>query len=314
MGLVISWLMAMAACILAVSAWTKGLSIADGLASFLPFSLACAGIGLLLAYRKRAILPALLSLAAAGAAIMSFVGEWRAIEGSARPGPGRIVIVTHNVGVANHDPAGTIEFLLHSGADILLLQETRGVMRPWLNRLRSRYPYGNHCPAGCDLTIAARLPMGRVRWKLRDSAGRKLEPPLIYAEIFPGEPRAFTVATIHLPWPYPHNKQAAWRDRLVLAFGQLDRRRVILAGDFNLTPWGMAMRDLQDGLAPMRRLSRMEPSFPARVGQKGMAWPAPILPIDHVFAGPYWRTARVERLGRTGSDHFPLRVTLDPKN
>ena len=38
----------------------------------------------------------------------------------------------------------------------------------------------------------------------------------------------------------------------------------------------------------------------------------PILPIDHVYAGPGWATVKVERGPRLGSDHYPVIVTLAP--
>jgi endonuclease/exonuclease/phosphatase (EEP) superfamily protein YafD len=45
------------------------------------------------------------------------------------------------------------------------------------------------------------------------------------------------------------------------------------------------------------------------------SWPAtrspiPILPIDHLYAGPAWRTVNVERGPHLGSDHYPLVATL----
>jgi hypothetical protein len=46
----------------------------------------------------------------------------------------------------------------------------------------------------------------------------------------------------------------------------------------------------------------------SRVGRK----PAPFafLPIDHLYAGPAWKTLAVSRMPRTGSDHFGVLVTL----
>jgi vancomycin resistance protein VanJ len=41
-----------------------------------------------------------------------------------------------------------------------------------------------------------------------------------------------------------------------------------------------------------------------------MSVPFPFLPIDQLFAGPGWAMRSVERLPRTGSDHYPLRVRL----
>ena len=81
----------------------------------------------------------------------------------------------------------------------------------------------------------------------------------------------------------------------------------MLLGDFNLTPWSFAMRGLDFGLKPMTRRTRGVLSYPARLGR---LTPLSFLAIDQVFAGPDWRTARVERLARGGSDHYPVMVTL----
>ena len=37
-----------------------------------------------------------------------------------------------------------------------------------------------------------------------------------------------------------------------------------------------------------------------------------VLPIDHVYAGPGWRTVSVQRGPKLGSDHYPVIVTLAP--
>jgi len=39
--------------------------------------------------------------------------------------------------------------------------------------------------------------------------------------------------------------------------------------------------------------------------------PAPLLPIDQIYAGADWRTLGVRRLPRLGSDHYGVRIVLD---
>jgi endonuclease/exonuclease/phosphatase (EEP) superfamily protein YafD len=36
----------------------------------------------------------------------------------------------------------------------------------------------------------------------------------------------------------------------------------------------------------------------------------PVLAIDHIYAGPAWRTLAVSRLPRTGSDHYGVVASL----
>jgi endonuclease/exonuclease/phosphatase (EEP) superfamily protein YafD len=84
---------------------------------------------------------------------------------------------------------------------------------------------------------------------------------------------------------------------------------MILTGDFNATPWSASLRRTDAALALTRR-DRALPTWPARV--LGRSWPLPILPIDHVYAGPGWATVKVERGPAFGSDHYPLVVILAP--
>lgn len=224
-----------------------------------------------------------------------------------------VTIVTHNVRVDNRDPLGTAAALAGSGADILLLQETDGSMAGAIERLAARYPYSTPCrQARCAMIILSRWPISATRYRIRDDAGRQIGPPLIWATIVPPGVPPFTVATHHLPWPLPPRDQYARRIALVRALPGLDARNLILAGDFNLTPWSFAMAELDRGLTPLRRATRALPSFPARFGAGGRA--LPILPIDHVFVGPGWSVERAEQMPATGSDHFPVRVRLVAKS
>ena len=64
------------------------------------------------------------------------------------------VVVSHNVSVRNRDPLGTVNALLASDADILMLQESDGTVRPYLERLTARFPYHTPCPRRCSLAIS----------------------------------------------------------------------------------------------------------------------------------------------------------------
>src|SRR3546814_1418660 len=84
------------------------------------------------------------------------------------------------------------------------------------------------------------------------------------------------------------------------ALARIDRDALIVAGDMNLTPWAAAMREQDRALAPLSRMTRA-PSWPRAL---------PVLPIDHVYAGPDWGLVSARRLPATGSDHRPILVTL----
>jgi endonuclease/exonuclease/phosphatase (EEP) superfamily protein YafD len=119
----------------------------------------------------------------------------------------------------------------------------------------------------------------------------------------------FTVVAIHLKWP---TRAHRWAGPATLA-GLLDRYphdRLIVAGDFNLTPWSFALRRI-DRRFGLERRDRAVPTWPSQrpLGRALVPLPA-ILPIDHVYAGAGWRTVAVRRGPRLGSDHYPLVVDL----
>jgi endonuclease/exonuclease/phosphatase (EEP) superfamily protein YafD len=119
----------------------------------------------------------------------------------------------------------------------------------------------------------------------------------------------FTVVATHLTWPTLADH---WWRRATLA-ALLDRYphdRLIVAGDFNLTPWSFALRRL-DRRFGLQRRDRAIPTWPAlRPLAGGLVSLPAVLPIDHVYAGAGWRTVAIRRGPLLGSEHYPLIVDL----
>lgn len=286
---------------------------ADALTSFLPVAAVLGVLGLMSAAALRRRLFVLVNAVTLGISAVVVVPELlaaRAVEEPAAAPAPTVTIVTHNLLKANRDPAGTLAALAASDADILLLQEARGAVGRSLPSLYARYPYHSRCAGDCDLAILSRLPLDRPRWKLRRPDGSSYGPPLLWARVKPPFGKPFVVIAIHLPWPLPAQAQAEARRSLVEALGTTDMRRTVLAGDFNLTPWGAAMRQLDDGLPPLRRVTHGIATWPSRWREWDI--PFPLLPIDQIFVGPAWQVASLERLNATGSDHYPLRIRIAP--
>ncbi|SEN59972.1 vancomycin resistance protein VanJ [Sphingomonas gellani] len=220
----------------------------------------------------------------------------------------RLRVVTHNVWVDNVDPTNTAAALAASGADLILLQEVDKQFANTLPLLRRLYPYANPCRQRCALAILSRYPIERVRYRFRDADGRQVGPGLIHTRVHLPNGAVVPVATIHLSRGRAPGADRRQRAALAGAVaGASDKRSLILAGDLNLVPWSARLRWLDEALAPMRRVTAV-PSWPARVG--GRAFPVPLVPIDHLYAGPDWNVAAVRRLDRTGSDHYPVAVDL----
>ena len=218
-----------------------------------------------------------------------------------------VIIVTHNVWRENADPARTVDTILAANPDVVMLQEVSPQFLPVLGRLRDRLPHVSRCPrAPCPLMIFSRWPTGDGGWRFRNTAGRGIGPNLIHLRILPPDRPAFTVASLHLPRSFEDAAgMSAIRESLPPAVQQVRDSRLIIAGDFNLTPWAFAMNRLDDAMTPMARVATSQPTYP------GNAW-VPVLPIDHVYAGPGWLTVSTARLPSSGSDHRGVIVRLQP--
>jgi endonuclease/exonuclease/phosphatase (EEP) superfamily protein YafD len=116
---------------------------------------------------------------------------------------------------------------------------------------------------------------------------------------------------VHVEWPIPAHKRRAEDLHLTLILDQEDHDRTILAGDFNSAQWSFRQQGA-DGALGLQRRDRLLPTWPALIPQlHGQAFPGPpFIPIDHIYAGSLWRTVKVERGPRLGSDHYPLIATL----
>ncbi|MBT2132808.1 endonuclease/exonuclease/phosphatase family protein [Croceibacterium sp. LX-88] len=220
----------------------------------------------------------------------------------------RLTLITQNVSVRNSDPIGTIDALLASGADIVLLQETDGAVGSFHPRLKQRFPYHSPCGESCSAVIYSRLPLIEAQYRARTSGGDEFGPPLLWAVAKLEDGTQIPIVTYHQPWPLPAARQARWRETLPDALASLGTQRLILGGDFNLTPWSSAMHQLDGDLAPLSRGTRAAFSFPAKIA--GISWPVPFLPIDHVYTGPQWSVQNVEVLPAMGSDHHAIRADL----
>jgi endonuclease/exonuclease/phosphatase (EEP) superfamily protein YafD len=128
---------------------------------------------------------------------------------------------------------------------------------------------------------------------------------------YAGASGPFEVVATHFTWPTePIQAGQSLAMRQVTA--ALPRDRMILAGDFNSTPWSYARR-ADDAAFGLIRRDRALASWPAEdVDRRGLVAPFPFLPIDHVYAGAGWATVSVTRGPRLGSDHYPIIVTLAP--
>jgi endonuclease/exonuclease/phosphatase (EEP) superfamily protein YafD len=207
----------------------------------------------------------------------------------------QLKLIQFNTFADNADPDRAAAWIARQDADIVVIEEAvpavvRGVLR--------RSGYYVACPE-CSVVIFSRkrgiawgAPMRQRGW------GRA---PLIWATFdAPGGP--FTVVGVHYTWP-TDGSQPIQAERLARLLDRFPKDRLILAGDFNSTPWSFARRR-EDARFGLERRTKALFTWPSSV------LPFAFLPIDHVYAGRAWKTVKVERGPRLSSDHYPVIVTL----
>jgi endonuclease/exonuclease/phosphatase (EEP) superfamily protein YafD len=226
-----------------------------------------------------------------------------------RPGSGHMLtLVQFNVLKSNRTPRAVAEWLLREHPDIITMAETLGTNRTILQRLRSAYPYQVSCLSRmrCSTVILSRLRPLASGGLARGDPENQQALSAAWAR-FAGTRAPFTVVAVHMVRPWPWGDQTSGRRQLAEFLSGIDRRRAIVTGDFNLTPWTVAMQH-QDRLFGLDRQTRFLPTWPVMID--GIATPA-VMPIDHVYTGSDWRMVAIQRGISFGSDHSPVLVTLD---
>jgi endonuclease/exonuclease/phosphatase (EEP) superfamily protein YafD len=217
------------------------------------------------------------------------------------PAGDRIKVIQLNALRTNAGIERIVEWLAAEDPDVVILVEARPDLR---DRLRARTGWAV-AGAASDLMIFTPkryLKMDRPR-----------PPPRLTNHFVnatydgPGGP--FEVVAIRHGWPTSPDI-ASQRQGLEWVTQRLPRSRMILAGDFNAAPWSAGLKRLDRTLGLIRR-DRAVATWPAQAA--GRPWPFPLLPIDHIYAGPGWATLSVTRGPWLGSDHYPLVVELTPR-
>ncbi|MEV2274603.1 endonuclease/exonuclease/phosphatase family protein [Nocardiopsis sp. NPDC049922] len=244
--------------------------------------------------------------APAGLAVLLLAAVWAGVFGrlhlpTSPDVEPNLTVVTHNVGAANGDPAGTVAEVLAADPDLVALQEVT-----W------------EANASYDAALGSELEhaewWGTVglwsRYPITES--RSLDLGLgwnraMRAEI-DGPDGEFAVYVVHLASVRVGGSgfDTALRDRGVEALGAAIEaeplERVVLMGDLNGSTDDRAMDPLTSRLAAVRG---------AGGDGLGMTWPAafPMVRIDHVLVRGATAT-ETWTLPRTDSDHLPLAARL----
>lgn len=271
--------------------------------------LAAALIPVALALRARAVAVVLGVLVAAHAWAVKDV--WMGGESAVAGLPVRVASV--NVwGPKNPTPEKLLDFARTANPDLLVVVDAQsGRWREVREGLGELYPHRapRDWREGAPIMLFSRLPIVSASEEPRN--GRR---PRLVSEVVAGG-RALMVVGVHPYSPSPRRPGRSWlRDReldtIAARVGAADRP-VIVAGDFNVTPFSPHFRDLlaQAGLRDAAAGRGWAGTWPS------WFWPARI-PIDHILVGGPLGVASFERGPFIGADHFPvvadLRLRPDP--
>ncbi len=220
----------------------------------------------------------------------------------------RLRLLTFNVWDEDIAPDAAVAAILAADADVVAVQEIGGLGEPQRQRLRAAYPYWAACqPTACDIALLSRSPWLNTDSRIIAVGGGLV---LVWGETVAPDGGPLSVASTHLAWPIPPLPQAAQRRALAQLIKTLPPGDLVLTGDFNLAPWSAALASQDRALEPLSRRTRAVFTWPAIIGPARAPSPFPLLPIDHIYAGPNWRTVEIRRLARAGSDHYGVLATL----
>lgn len=298
--------LARAALLLALAGWAGSvLPYLDGLNHFAPiwlaFSLVAAVVCLLLGRHGRGWAAYCVIAAFAHAGIMAPELLRPEPERSAT-GERTVRIVWLNTWLGSRPSGDVLSYLEASGADFVLVSELHDEGQAAFEQLHARYPTMIRCDDGheCNTIVFARRDAISTQTDtgLRASAGE-----------FDIDGAPLRLIAAHVARPNPPGRQKRELESLLELIGE-QPSSVILAGDFNSTPWSFLLRRF-DRATGLQRHTRALPTWPAQAWTR-LYLPAifPFLPIDHVYSGSQWRLVSLRRGPRTSSDHYPIEATF----
>lgn len=272
-------------------------------------ALALASLALGRPARARALTAAMTAVAA-GLIVMGpeVIAAARAKASPAAPADEVIRIVQFNAwGGRGHDPVQAAAWISAQQADFVIVQESDDLTPALTASLLKVYPYKANCalPSRCPVMILSRRPALMAQGFFHPG-----KPQPLTLGRYAGRKGPIELLAVHMAWPLPAGPQAYHRNGLAEVAAGLDRNSLIIAGDFNSTPWSFSLRRLDRRLGMARRTLALA-SWPAgKFSRRLPPAPFPMMPIDQLYAGQDWRTVSVARGPYVGSDHYPVVTVL----
>ena len=249
--------------------------------------------------------------ASANVMLPEFLGSLRARPKA--PASGTVTMMTHNLFGMNYEMEKVVAAIRAEDPDIIVLQEYFGEQATDLHPLLlADYPFFVRCRGGkrANLGLYSRLPLTQVEdGACPNNAYGTTRTAHILAEFQTEDGKPFSVITTHMDWPIPITRQHEQLSALSAVVDKIEGP-MILAGDFNSTPWSYALRDFvaRNGLA---RETVNLVTYPLSWYYFG-AWrdTIPFLPLDHVMTRGGIVVHDLHAGRRTASDHLPVVFTF----
>ena len=262
--------------------------------------------------RSVAMIVVLVGLAAsANVMLPEFLGSLRARPTA--PASGAITMMTHNLFGMNYEMEKVVAAIRAEAPDIIVLQEYFGEQATDLHPLLlADYPFFVRCRGGkrANLGLYSRLPFTQVEdGACPNNAYGTTRTAHILAKFQTGDGKPFSVITTHMDWPIPITRQHEQLSALSAVVDKIEGP-MILAGDFNSTPWSYALRDFVARNGLVRETMNLV-TYPLSWYYFG-AWrdTIPFLPLDHVMTRGGIVVHDLHAGRRTASDHLPVVFTF----
>jgi endonuclease/exonuclease/phosphatase (EEP) superfamily protein YafD len=249
-------------------------------------------------------------LASSSIVVPEFVAA-AAARPAAREGESVITMMTHNLFGKNYEMDKVSAAILGEDPDIIVFQEYFGEQASELHPLLvQHYPYFVRCRGGkrANLGLYSRIPFEQVEdGACPENAYSTARTAHILATFKTPEGKLFSVMTTHMDWPIPVERQRGQLAALSDVVGSIEGP-LVLAGDFNSTPWSYALRGFAQSAGLTRQTANLV-TYPQRWYYL-RAWrdTPPFLPLDHVMTRGGILVHDVYAGAPTASDHLPVVV------
>ena len=259
-------------------------------------------IGLLIFRRWLLALVALVGLGVSAVPLIPYLPRESSGTAVASASGPTFRLLSFNVWFRNPDMAEAAAYLERSQADAIVLLELAPAQAEALRALLPSYPYSYVEPTRMGATVFTRWPVLSAESLPLAKGGATAARVQID---WRGSP--VTVLGVHLNWPLGPRNSAFRNEELdgVVAFSRAHREPLIVAGDFNLTPWSQYFSDAlaRSGLHDAARGFGLWRTWPAQFAPLGIR-------IDHCLLSRHWRSVRVETGPWLESDHLPVVADL----